>query len=132
MASLVVWWHASQYTIRYLHMWMNVLNSSNVLEGVFGSWIERDGMGWDVGREVGGEMVCLLCVVGEVLEIGLGRDCGMCVCLSVDGAFLISDIWICVLAQSIHHTTPHTTHSHREGIWCCLDFPSLCWFCEKS
>lgn len=136
MASLVVWWHASQYTMRYLHMWMNVLNVLNVLGGVL--YFGLRGMGWDVGREVGGEMVCLLCVVGEVLEIGLGRDCVirmsvcMCVCLSVDGAFLISDIWICVLAQSIHHTTSHTTHSHREGIWCCLDFPSLCWFCEKS
>lgn len=45
----------------------------------------------------------------------------VCVCLSVDGAFLISDIWICVLAQSIHHTTPHTTHSHGV-VWTFLVF----------
>jgi len=63
MASLVVWWHASQYTMRYLHMWMDVLNVVECIGGVFGSWIERDGMGWDVGSEVGGEMMWLCSVL---------------------------------------------------------------------
>lgn len=58
MASLVVWWHDSQYTMRYLHMWMDVLN---VLEGVLDLGLR--GMGWDVGGEVGGEMMWLCSVL---------------------------------------------------------------------